>query len=103
ATTLDARVRLLSPDIVMTPELRRFLTGWVGCGNSPCALLRLDDHRLLLVKTIDPDHEKRVDVSVVDLNKLKKGGDDVADLQSAADASPAATLTGVDMSRATVE
>ena len=46
---LDRNVRMLSPDVVLTSWLRGTLTDWNGCKNSPCALLRLDDRRLLLV------------------------------------------------------
>src|SRR6185503_5109015 len=40
---LDQYLRILSPDIQVTPELRSELTsGYEGCNDRACALLRLD-------------------------------------------------------------
>lgn len=47
---LDQYLRVLSPDIDLTPDLTSEITkGWQGCNDRPCALLRLDRNRLLLV------------------------------------------------------
>ena len=48
--SIDRRVRLLSPDIEMTPLIRRRLAGFGGCTeDSPCPVVRIDAHRLLVV------------------------------------------------------
>jgi len=46
---LDQYLRLLSPDIELTDALKSDVTGSNGCNDRPCALLRLDAGRLLLV------------------------------------------------------
>lgn len=48
--SIEQRVRLLSPDIEMTPMVRQRLAGLGGCTEeSPCAVLRVDATRLLVV------------------------------------------------------
>ena len=47
---LDQYLRVLSSDIELNPGLTAEITkGWQGCNDRPCALLRLDQNRLLLV------------------------------------------------------
>ena len=69
--TLDRRVRLLSPDIQLTPPLRKYLSGWQGCGTDVCALLRIDERRLLLIKTEGAKDNRSVATSIVDVQKLE--------------------------------
>ena len=48
--SIERRVRLLSPDIEMTPTVRQRLAGLGGCTEeSPCAVMRVDATRLLVV------------------------------------------------------
>ena len=49
AARLDRYLRVLSPDIQLTDALKSELTGYNGCNDKPCALLRLDKDRLLLI------------------------------------------------------
>jgi hypothetical protein len=47
---IETRVRLMSPDIKMTPTVRQRLAEFGGCKEeTPCPVLRVDDDRLLLV------------------------------------------------------
>ena len=47
---IDRRVRLLSPDIELTPAVRQRLAGFGGCTEeSRCPVLRVDANRLLVV------------------------------------------------------
>jgi hypothetical protein len=65
---LEQYLRVLSPDIELTPELRTDVTtGWPSCNDKPCALLRVDDKRLLLVAT---GHGTEVQSRIVDLAEL---------------------------------
>lgn len=51
-TRLEEYLRVLSPGIELTPELKADITrGWQGCNDKPCALLRLDEERLILATT----------------------------------------------------
>ncbi|HET9336271.1 MAG TPA: DUF4153 domain-containing protein, partial [Sphingomicrobium sp.] len=45
---IERYLRVLSPDIAVTDELKEEITGQDGCNDKPCALLRLDTGRLLL-------------------------------------------------------
>jgi hypothetical protein len=106
AQTLDQRVRLLSPDIVLTPALREYLTGWEGCGQEACALMRIDANRLLLVTTEGRNQNRHLSSSVVDLAKVEARAK--AQGSSRAYIEPGGTeqtpqVTGVDLSKATVE
>ncbi|QNN65754.1 DUF4153 domain-containing protein [Sphingomonas rhizophila] len=48
--TIDRRVRLLSPDIELTPNVRQHLADFGGCiEQSPCSVMRIDATRLLVV------------------------------------------------------
>ena len=104
--TLDTRLRLLSPDIQVTPELRKFLTGWEGCGKEPCALMRIDDKRLLLIAIDGKSKDKPAEAKIIDLNQLaKRASDSVGAVSFAAEAAtdmPPA-VKGIDVSRARVE
>jgi hypothetical protein len=66
---LDQYLRLLSQDIVLTNELKAQLTGYDGCSSRPCALVRIDGRRLLLVTT---SNEKDISSRVIDLTELGK-------------------------------
>ena len=68
---LDRYLRLLSPDIDLTPELISEITnGWQGCNDRPCALVRLDQKRLLLV--ISSAGNDIVSSRIIYLNSLGK-------------------------------
>ena len=105
--TLDRRVRLLSPDIKLTPALRKYLTGWQGCGTDVCVLTRIDERRLLLVKTEGQGEARRLDTAVIDTEKLEERAkkDPSASVYAfdAGSGDETPTVTGVDLSRATVE
>ena len=67
---MEENVRLLSPDIELTEPLKRELTGFEGCNDRPCALLRLDENRLLLVHN---PHGVLAQSRVIDLASLGEG------------------------------
>ncbi|MDV3258309.1 MAG: DUF4153 domain-containing protein [Sphingomonas sp.] len=91
---VEERVRLLSPDIELTAPLKQELTGFKGCNDRPCALMRLDAGRLLLVHN---PHGVAVQSRVIDLASLGKG------LKGPRDAVPGAEPVKVDLARATIE
>ena len=92
---LSDYLRVVSPDIEMTPELRTAVTtGWDGCNDRPCALVRLDANRLLLVTT---GQNKNVQTRVIELAELGAGPTVLR--PPAAD--PAASVP--DLSRAKIE
>ena len=96
--TLDSRLRLLSPDIQLTPKLRKFLTGYNGCDDGACALLRVDANRLLLLTNVGSD--KRVAATFIDTRSVEKersGG-----LISLPD-QPVPTPSGINLGSAKVE
>ena len=100
--TLESRVRILSPDVQLTPELRTFLSGREGCGKNPCALLRIDANRLLLVAIEKWSTDRQVSTKIVKLSELKTNADQTATgIDAAADAPP--SVKDVDLSRAKVE
>ncbi|HXG80816.1 MAG TPA: DUF4153 domain-containing protein [Sphingomicrobium sp.] len=68
---IDQYLRLLSPDIVVTDALKAEITGYDGCNDRPCALLRVDAGHLLLV--YQPHENSMVQSRVVDLANLGKG------------------------------
>jgi hypothetical protein len=61
---LDQYLRVMSPDIGITDDLKAELTGYDGCNDKPCALLRLDAGHLLLVSN---PHGVSVQRRVIDL------------------------------------
>jgi len=62
---IERRVRLLSPDIKLTPTVRQRLAGQGGCTEeTPCAVLRVDSNRLLVVWQ---SADKSAVASIVDL------------------------------------
>ena len=64
---LGQYLRLLSPDIALTAELRSEITnGWQGCNDRPCALVRLDQNRLLLVTSATGNDIVRSRIILVD-------------------------------------
>jgi hypothetical protein len=69
-TRLDQNLRVLSPDIAVTDDLKAEVTGYDGCNDKPCALLRLDAGHLLLV--YKPYESSMVQSRVIDLAKLGK-------------------------------
>ena len=91
----------------MTPALRKYLTGWQGCGKDVCVLTRIDERRLLLVRTQGQGETGRLDTSVIDTQKLeeqaKKDPSASANAFDAGSGDETPTVTGVDLSRATVE
>ena len=101
--TLDQRVRLLSPDIKLTPALRDFLTTWQGCGDEACVLMRIDQQRLLLLTPKGRGENRTVTASVVDLQKVedRANGKSSAYVEVTGEETP--PVKGVDLSRATVE
>lgn len=92
---LDQYLRVMSPDIDMTPALRSSVTtGFDSCNDRPCALVRLDSNRLLLVTT---GYDNAVQSRVIELNKLASGKE-----QTAAITVPP-QVKGVDLARAQIE
>ena len=67
---LDQYLRVQSPDIAVSDELKAEVTGYDGCNDRPCALLRLDAGHLLLV--YKPYDSGLVQSRVIDLAKLGK-------------------------------
>ena len=67
-TRLEQHLRLLSPDIALTEPLKAEITGYRGCNDQPCALLRLDATRLLLVHK--PYDSSNIQSRVIDLTAL---------------------------------
>ena len=68
SSRLDRYLRLLSPDIPLTEALRNELTGYDGCNDKPCALLRIDQRRVMLVH--NPYGGPIVGSRVIDLANL---------------------------------
>jgi hypothetical protein len=68
SSRLERYLRLLSPDIVLTDKLKNELTGYGGCNDKPCALMRLDQDRLLLVH--NPHGSPVPSSRIIDLNNL---------------------------------
>jgi hypothetical protein len=92
---LDQYLRVISPDIVMTPALRTAVTtGYDSCNDRPCALVRLDANRLLLVTT---GYDKAVQSRIIEVNKLGSGKE-----RASAIAVPP-PVKGVDLARAQIE
>lgn len=91
---LDRYLRVMSPDIAVTDELKAEITGYDGCNDRPCVLLRLDPGHLLLV--YKPYDSSLVQSRVIDLALL---GKKKQELRTAA---PAVTQA-VDVGRATIE
>lgn len=94
SSRLDRYLRLLSPDIVLTDELKAEITGYNGCNDKPCALLRLDQGRLLLVHN---PHGGFVQSRVIDLAALGKDG------KEPTAATPVPSQEKADLSRANIE
>jgi hypothetical protein len=64
---IEARVRLMSPDIEMTPTVRQHLAEFGGCKEeTPCPVLRVDADRLLVVWQ---GADKSTVASLVDLSR----------------------------------
>ena len=91
---LDQYLRLLSPDIALTPELKAEITGYNGCNDRPCALLPLDAQHLLLV--YKPYESGVTQSRVIDLPNLKER-------QKVRTATPAAKPDAVDLAKASIE
>jgi hypothetical protein len=92
---LDQYLRVMSPDIVMTPELRSAVTtGYDSCNDRPCVLARIDANRLLLVTT---GYDKAVQSRIIEVNKLGSGKE-----RASAIAVPP-PVKGVDLARAQIE
>jgi len=100
---LDQYLRVLSPGIELTPALREELTtGYQGCNDRPCALMRLDEKRLLLVTT---DHDKTPNSRVISWDDVQADtGKPAADreLDRVGRAIPEKT-SKVDLARAQIE
>jgi hypothetical protein len=67
---LDQYLRILSPDIAVTDQLKEEITGYDGCNDRPCALLRIDAGSLLLV--YQPHENSMVQSRLIDLATLGK-------------------------------
>ena len=91
---LDQYLRLLSPGIALTPELKAEITGYNGCNDRPCALLPLDAQHLLLV--YKPYESGATQSRVIDLSSLKER-------QKVRAATPAAKPDAVDLAKASIE
>lgn len=94
ADEVAGRVRVLSGDVQLTPELLRRLARRRMCSNeeSQCALLRLDQNRLLVVVT--HGEAQTVSSNIIDLSEP-------VDVEVAP--APAAPPSGVDLDTARVE
>ena len=92
---LDQNLRVLSPDIALTEPLRAALTGYEGCNDHPCALLRLDQDRLLLVHS---PYGGVVDRRVIVLSELGKKPEPAAAVRA-----PVAKPATPDLQKAPVE
>ena len=94
SSRLDRHLRLLPTDIALTEQLKNELTGYNGCNDKPCALLRLDKNRLLLVH--NPHGGPVVDSRIIDLTNLNN--------RKATPARPS-TVQGksIDLGRASIE
>ncbi|MDP9422594.1 MAG: DUF4153 domain-containing protein, partial [Pseudomonadota bacterium] len=100
---LERYLRVLSPDISLTAELRADITGRNGCNDRPCVLLRLDSDRLLLVYNPYGSTIESREVVLSSLAKRSRKPSD-ADLDAAAAAvEEAANAKAPDLSRATIE
>lgn len=85
----------MSPDIVMTPELRSAVTtGYDSCNDRPCVLTRIGADRLLLVTT---GYDNAVQSRIIEVNKLGSGKE-----RASAIAVPP-PVKGVDLARAQIE
>jgi hypothetical protein len=91
---LDQNLRVLSPDIRLTDELKAELTGYDGCNDRPCALLRLDAGRVVLV--YKPYDTSLVQSRMIDLSALGKEKQGIG-------AAPAAKPVPVDLSKADIK
>jgi len=91
---LDQYLRVMSPDIAVTDKLKAEITGYDGCKDKPCALLRLDAGHLLLV--YKPYESSLVQSRVIDVAKL---GNDKTEVRE----DPAAGSEKADLSKATIE
>jgi hypothetical protein len=94
SSRLDRYLRLLSADVTLTDELKAELTGYNGCNDKPCALLRIDTGRLLLVHN---PHGGFVQSRVIDLATLGK------DAKEAVAAPAVTSKEKTDLSRASIE
>ena len=65
---LDQYLRILSPGIALTDGLRAEITGYQGCNDKPCALVRLDAGHVLLV--YKPYDSSIVQSRVIDIATL---------------------------------
>ena len=94
---LDQYLRVLSPDVELTPELTSEITkGWQGCNDRPCALLRLDQNRLLLVTSLAGNNI--VSSRIIYLDSLGKDQQDLASTSARK-----AAVEGVDLKSVTIE
>ena len=91
---LDQYLRLLSPDIALTPELKADVTGYNGCNDRPCALVSLGAQHLLLV--YKPHESGATQSRVIDLSNLKER-------HKVRAATPAAKPDAVDLAKASIE
>jgi hypothetical protein len=91
---LDQHVRLLSPDIALTDALKAEITGFQGCNDLPCALIRLDASRLLLVHK--PYNTSNVQTRVIDLDALGTAAKEARPVR-------AATTDKTDLAKAAIE
>ena len=67
---IERRVRLMSPDIKLTPEVRKRLAEFGGCKEeNPCPVLRVDARRLLVVWQGADKQDRSVVASLVDLGR----------------------------------
>jgi hypothetical protein len=95
--TLDNRLRLLSPDIQLTPALRHRLTAsYTGCDDQACILARIDNQRLLLISK--DNAQGPAEASIIELRDLEKSGRTTVDEPGATPSPP-----GIDLSKANVE
>jgi hypothetical protein len=94
---LSQYLRILSPDIVVTDQLKAEITGYDGCNDKPCALLRLDPDHLVLVSNPSGAAAQSRIISLSDLAKseMDKGNDAVKTIEGG--------IVNSDLSKAKIE
>ena len=98
AEGLEQRLRNLSPEVVLDEALKRRIAATNLCGaKRQCALLKIDDRRLLVIsESGDERHIESIDIGPDPLDKSRLG-------DSLADFDPPTDVKGVDLRTAPVE
>lgn len=98
AAGLEQRLRILSPEIVMDEALKRRIAATNLCGaKRQCAVLKIDDRRLLVIS--ESGEERRVQSTTIRLDQIEKPG--MGD--GLGEYNPPPEVKGVDLRTAPVE